>query len=245
MDRHRRARGGRRRRHRSWSTRPTATTTAPTPTTTSPSVTPTPRTSERLEALTPALARCVGDAERFLATGFTAVPHRWSGGTFDDLLSLEDVDRQLNGGGLRRPAIRLVRDGVVLDPATWTSRARTGARVGRRPGAPRPDPRPLRRRGDAGPPVAAALVAPTDPVLPGAGGDARPPGAGQRLSDPARGRRPHPSPRHARRVRAAGPRHQALDRARTARPCPSGPPPFRSRGGRRPAGALRGDHDPG
>ncbi|MET0727443.1 MAG: cupin domain-containing protein [Acidimicrobiales bacterium] len=74
----------------------------------------------------PALGRCVGDVERFLASEFAVAPHRWSGGAFDDLLSLEDVDRQLNWGGLRRPVIRLVRDGEVLDPATWTRRARTG-----------------------------------------------------------------------------------------------------------------------
>jgi bifunctional lysine-specific demethylase and histidyl-hydroxylase NO66 len=74
-----------------------------------------------------ALARCVGDVETFLARRFTVEPHRWHGGGFDDLLGLADVDRQLAGGGLRRPAVRLVRDGEVLDPATWTRPARTGA----------------------------------------------------------------------------------------------------------------------
>lgn len=33
----------------------------------------------------------------------------------------------LTGSGLRRPAVRVVRDGEVVDPATWTRRARTGA----------------------------------------------------------------------------------------------------------------------
>lgn len=46
---------------------------------------------------------------------------------FDDLLSLADVDRQLTGGGLRRPAVRLVKNGDILPPASWTRRARTGA----------------------------------------------------------------------------------------------------------------------
>ena len=70
----------------------------------------------------------MGEADEFLATCFGVAPHRWASGGFDDLLSLADVDAQLSGGGLRRPAIRLVRDGEVLDPATWTRRARTGAR---------------------------------------------------------------------------------------------------------------------
>jgi bifunctional lysine-specific demethylase and histidyl-hydroxylase NO66 len=74
-----------------------------------------------------ALGRCVGDADRFLADQFTFAPHRWAGAAFDDLLSLADVDAQLSGAGLRRPAVRLVRDGQILDPATWTRRARTGA----------------------------------------------------------------------------------------------------------------------
>lgn len=75
----------------------------------------------------PALTRCVGDPDRFLAEHFAATPHRWTSRPFDDLLSLADVDGQLSGAGLRRPALRLVRDGQVLDPATWTRRARTGA----------------------------------------------------------------------------------------------------------------------
>jgi hypothetical protein len=75
----------------------------------------------------PALARCVGDSEGFLAEHFAASPHRWAGSPYDDLLSLADVDGQLSGAGLRRPALRMVRDGAVLDPSTWTRRARTGS----------------------------------------------------------------------------------------------------------------------
>ena len=44
-----------------------------------------------------------------------------------DLLSVRDVDAQLSGAGLRRPAVRVVRDGEVIDASTWTRRARTGA----------------------------------------------------------------------------------------------------------------------
>jgi bifunctional lysine-specific demethylase and histidyl-hydroxylase NO66 len=84
-------------------------------------------TPEHDEEASTALARCVGDVEGFLSRRFTVEPHRWHGEGFDDLLGLADVDRQLAGAGLRRPAVRLVRDGEVLDPATWTRSARTGA----------------------------------------------------------------------------------------------------------------------
>jgi hypothetical protein len=75
-----------------------------------------------------ALARCVGDVDAFLAARFAAGHHLHDGGGFTDLLSLADVDAQLAGGGLRRPAVRLVQDGTPVDPATWTRRARTGGR---------------------------------------------------------------------------------------------------------------------
>jgi hypothetical protein len=75
---------------------------------------------------TPALERCVGDSGAFLAGAFGTGPHRWRGPGFDDLLSIADVDRQLTGAGLRRPAVRVVRDGEVIDAGAWTRRARTG-----------------------------------------------------------------------------------------------------------------------
>jgi hypothetical protein len=53
-------------------------------------------------------------------------PARPHAGSFDDILSLADVDRALTGSGLRRPAVRLVRDGDVLPPASYTRSARTG-----------------------------------------------------------------------------------------------------------------------
>jgi lysine-specific demethylase/histidyl-hydroxylase NO66 len=92
------------------------TLTAPTLTTTPP--TPDPSVS---------LARCVGDVGAFLDDRFTVEPALFHGAGFDDLLTLADVDRQLTGGGLRRPAIRLVRDGTPIDPSTWTRRGRTGS----------------------------------------------------------------------------------------------------------------------
>jgi len=76
---------------------------------------------------TGALARCVGDAGAFLAEAFGRAPHRWRSGPFTDLLSVADVDAQLTGGGLRRPAVRLARDGEVLPASSFTRRARTGS----------------------------------------------------------------------------------------------------------------------
>ncbi|MGH9184348.1 MAG: cupin domain-containing protein [Acidimicrobiales bacterium] len=91
--------------------------------------TPTTRTEPTAPTSDPptALARCVGDADQFLAHRFTVEPHAWSGSGFDDLLSLADVDRALTGAGLRRPAVRVVRDGDLIDPWTWTRPTRTGS----------------------------------------------------------------------------------------------------------------------
>jgi hypothetical protein len=47
--------------------------------------------------------------------------------TFDDVLSLADVDRALTVGGLRRPAFRLVHDGDVIAPSRYLRRARQGS----------------------------------------------------------------------------------------------------------------------
>lgn len=70
----------------------------------------------------------MGDAQGFLATRFGTRPHLWRGsGSFDDVLSLADADRALTGAGLRRPAFRLVQDGEVLPPASYTRTARTGS----------------------------------------------------------------------------------------------------------------------
>jgi bifunctional lysine-specific demethylase and histidyl-hydroxylase NO66 len=74
-----------------------------------------------------ALARCVGDPDRFLAGPYGRGPHlHRDGGRFDDLLSLADVDEALTGRGLRHPAVRVVRDGEVIDRDRFTRTARTG-----------------------------------------------------------------------------------------------------------------------
>ena len=97
--------------------------------TTGPTATPTPTTptADPAPNTTPSLARLVGDADGFLAEHFAVGPYLCHGGDFGDLLSLADVDDQLTRRALRRPAVRLVRDGEALDPSTWTSRTRTGS----------------------------------------------------------------------------------------------------------------------
>ena len=94
----------------------------PTPTTTRATATPISPTPE----LDP-LRRLVGDAAAFTSSALGTGPHRHRGEGFDDLFSLADADESLAGRGLRRPALRLVRDGEVLASSRWTRRARTGS----------------------------------------------------------------------------------------------------------------------
>lgn len=90
-----------------------------------------PLTGRDREAGRAALARCVGDPDRFLAGPDSRGPHlHRGGGPFDDLLSVAQVDEALTGHGLRYPAVRVVRDGEVIDRDRFTRTARTGrARV--------------------------------------------------------------------------------------------------------------------
>lgn len=74
-----------------------------------------------------ALRRLVGDAAAFVGSSAGRQPHRHHDGGFDDLFSLTAADEALAERGLRRPAVRLVRDGDVLAPSLWTRRARTGS----------------------------------------------------------------------------------------------------------------------
>lgn len=76
---------------------------------------------------TSALGRCVGDAGAFLAEAFGRACHRWRSEGFTDLLSLADIDEAIAAGGLRRPAVRLARDGQTLPPSSFSRRARTGS----------------------------------------------------------------------------------------------------------------------
>ena len=78
-----------------------------------------------------ALARCVGDVERFRSAHWGRHPllRRNPGGTsFDDLLSLDAVDHLVAATSIRQPAFRLVRDGKPLPPAAYTRRVRIGGR---------------------------------------------------------------------------------------------------------------------
>jgi mannose-6-phosphate isomerase-like protein (cupin superfamily) len=104
------------------------------------------------EALTPALERCVGDAERFLADDFgrRATLRPGDAGTFDDLLSLETVDTLLTTSGLRVPALRVVKNGAPIPAKRWT----TSARIGGVPMRELVDPRRLMAEFDDGATIA-------------------------------------------------------------------------------------------
>ena len=76
-----------------------------------------------------ALARCVGDVDRFAAELWGRQPFVWRDrGCFTDLLTTEDVETLLRSAG-RRPSFRLVRDGQTLPPAASTRPVRIGATV--------------------------------------------------------------------------------------------------------------------
>jgi bifunctional lysine-specific demethylase and histidyl-hydroxylase NO66 len=79
---------------------------------------------------TSALARLVGDPDTFLADAFGRAPvHRASAGdTFQDLLSLDDVDHVVAATGLRTPSFRLVRAGRTLPASSVTRSVRIGSR---------------------------------------------------------------------------------------------------------------------
>ena len=77
-----------------------------------------------------ALDRCAGSAAEFLAEHWGRRPLvRRAGSTdsgYGDLLDLGAVDRLVTSAGLRTPALRLVRDGKPVDPASYTATPRIG-----------------------------------------------------------------------------------------------------------------------
>ena len=76
-----------------------------------------------------ALARCVGDVDRFGTELWGQQPFVWRDrGCFTDLLTTEDVETLLRSAG-RRPSFRLVRDGQTLPPAASTRPVRIGGTV--------------------------------------------------------------------------------------------------------------------
>lgn len=78
-----------------------------------------------------ALARCVGDIDRFVAEHWDRAPLYRPGAdadSFADLLSLDDCDRLVTASGLRAPAFRLVKDGQTVPSSRVTRTARIGSR---------------------------------------------------------------------------------------------------------------------
>jgi JmjC domain len=77
------------------------------------------------------LARCAGDPEAFLrdAWGCRATVQRHTDhGGFDDLLTLDDVDRFLTATSIRTPYFRLVKAGEEIPESAYTRSGRTGSR---------------------------------------------------------------------------------------------------------------------
>jgi ribosomal protein L16 Arg81 hydroxylase len=82
-----------------------------------------------------ALERCAGDAGVFLERywGRSPLLQVGAGTSFDDLASLDDLDRMVSSLGLRESALRMVQDGQTLPPSAYTaapsrrSRAKDGA----------------------------------------------------------------------------------------------------------------------
>jgi lysine-specific demethylase/histidyl-hydroxylase NO66 len=91
------------------------------------------RTLERVGADRPPLERCAGDPRSFLendwgaraAVRLGAEP----GAGFEDLLSLDDVDRFLTTTALRTPFFRLVKAGERIPEAAYTRSGRAGSRA--------------------------------------------------------------------------------------------------------------------
>lgn len=75
------------------------------------------------------LARLVGDVDRFAEVRWgRASTLRASGTSFDDLLTIDEVERLL-GSAARRPTFRLVQDGVTLPPERSTRSTRLAGAV--------------------------------------------------------------------------------------------------------------------
>src|SRR5688500_11720432 len=82
-----------------------------------------------------ALERCVGDVDVFLDRYWGRSPlfNRGTGPHFDDLASVDDIDRMVSSWGLRGSALRMVQDGQTLSPSVYStapsskSRAKDGA----------------------------------------------------------------------------------------------------------------------
>jgi lysine-specific demethylase/histidyl-hydroxylase NO66 len=89
-------------------------------------------TLERVRAGRGPLERCTGDPRSFLANDWGKRAAVLLDGPppagFEDLLSLDDVDRFLTTTGLRTPFFRLVRAGGQIPESSYTRSGRTGSR---------------------------------------------------------------------------------------------------------------------
>jgi len=89
-----------------------------------------PTGSERKDdAAGDALARCVGDPDRFVGQFWARAPlyrPAADAAAFADLFSLGDVDRILSSTTPRYPAFRMVKDGKQLNPRSYTRSGRVG-----------------------------------------------------------------------------------------------------------------------
>ena len=89
-------------------------------------------TLERVRARRRPLERCAGDARSFLTHDWgKRAAVRLDGGPpggFEDLLSLDDVDRFLTTTALRSPFFRLVKAGERIAEAVYTRSGRAGSR---------------------------------------------------------------------------------------------------------------------
>ena len=88
-------------------------------------------TLERVGADRPPLERCAGDPRSFLENDWgarAAVRLGAETGGFEDLLSLDDVDRFLTTTALRTPFFRLVKAGERIAESAYTRSGRAGSR---------------------------------------------------------------------------------------------------------------------
>ena len=91
----------------------------------------TQRTLERVRAGRGPLERCTTDPESFLEEDWgkrAAVRRGGTDGGFEDLLSLDDVDRFLTTTALRTPFFRLVKAGEKIPESSYTRSGRAGSR---------------------------------------------------------------------------------------------------------------------
>jgi hypothetical protein len=86
---------------------------------------------ERSSGSRPPLARCIGDAEGFLAGTWGRRPAIHASDDplgFADLLTLDDVDRILSTTSLRTPSFRLVKAGEQIPESAYTRSGTTGSK---------------------------------------------------------------------------------------------------------------------